>query len=466
MQIVSSRPRVVLATALSLGSLASLAVSAQNAGASGAGASRPDASYAGQTLTVLDGAPTGSDASQMQTYYNDIATLFKEKTGATLQWQYYSSPAQEVTTIETSTVSGSGPDVISYGTSFVGTLWATGDFAPLTTSDWKVLGGESSFIKADLYDSGVSPSKYIGVPNETNPYVLTYNTDIFKKAGISSPPKTWTQFVKDAQLIQRKDPGVDGVGIDPQDPYDPWKSIYFLNDQLGGGKPWEWINNAGTQVKLVTPTMEQAIQFYFGLVYKYHVAPTQSLTWTGAELASAFEQGKVGMKVIGGYGDLASSMGTPVQGKVGFALLPTVPYGMTSLPSGGVPIETETTGNYWAIPKYAASKESLALEFEALTVQPTIQLAQFKLLGWMPVDNAGIAAVERGNPVAKPFIDAEAAAIPTSIAPVWSYVETGVLTAVHNIGSNLATSGKWDESYAVSQLQQAQAAAQAHASSS
>jgi len=444
--------------ALTVGAVASVS------GVSAAAATHSPAatSYAGQTLTVLDGAPTGSDAAQTQAYYNDIARIFHERTGATLQWQYYSSPAQEVTTIETSTVSGSGPDVISYGTSFVGTLWATGDFAPLTQAQWNVLGGESSFIKADLFDSGVKPTDYIGVPNETNPYVLTYNTADFKRAGISAPPTTWTEFVQDAELIQKKIHGVYGAGIDPEDSYDPWKSIYFMNDQLGGGKPWAWINPAGTQVKIDTPTMIDALQFYFGLVYKYHVAPTQSLTWNGAELASAFEQNQVAMKVIGGYGDLASSIGTPVQGDVGFAPLPDIPYGMTSLPKNGIPIETETTGNFWAIPKYASSEENLALQFEKITVDPTIQLAQFKLLGWMPVNNAGVAAVERGNKVAVPFIDAESSAIPTSIAPVWSYVETGVLTAIHNTSSNLATSGSWSSSYAASQLQSAQAAAQAN----
>ena len=48
--------------------------------------------------------------------------------------------------------------------------------------------------------------------------------------------------------------------------------------------------------------------------------------------------------------------------------------------------------------------------------------------------------------------------------PVWSYVEPGVLSVMHNLGSYLATHGdKWNQSYADSQLQQAQAAAQAHA---
>ncbi|MDA8297509.1 MAG: extracellular solute-binding protein [Actinomycetota bacterium] len=445
---------------LSLGGIAVLAAACGGGGSTGATKSTtPAKSFAGQSLTVLDGAPTGADAHQMQQYYNDIARLFHKRTGATLHWDYYASPANEVTTVETSTVSGSGPDVISYGTSFVGTLWATGDFAPLSQKDWKVLGGQGSFIKADLFDSGVSPSKSIGVPNETNPFTLVYNTADFKKAGITSPPKTWTQLVNDAKQIQSKVPGVSGLGIDPSDPYDPWKSIYFLNLQMGGKK---WVSANAKQVRLDTPTMRQAVNFYFSLYSHFHIVPKQALGWNGAEMGSAFDANKVAMVIIGGYGYKAAAVGTPAQGHVGFALLPTIPYGHSTLPKGAQPIETETTGNYWAIPKYAAKKEQLALAFEKITLSRAIQLDQFKLLGWIPVNHAGVKAVESYSKTAVPFVKAESSALPTSVAPVWSYVETGMETAIGNIASHMATSGGWSSAYADQQLSTAQATAAAH----
>lgn len=423
------------------------------------------ASYAGQTLTVLDSTPAGADAKQTQAYYNYVAKQFKKATGATLKWQYYSSPDQEVQTIETSTISGSGPDVISYGTSFVGTLWATGDFTPLSKAEWGVLGGENSLIKADLFDSGVSPSTYIGIPNETNPFVMVYNTAMFKEAGISAPPKSWSALVADADKIQTKvGHGVYGLGIDPQDGFDPWKSVYFIDAQIGGGKPWQWINPKGTKVAIDNKDTENALKFYFSLEYKYHIVPPAALSWNGAEMASAFEQQKIAMVIIGGYGYTAAAQGTPVQGKVGYALLPTIPYGDTAMPSNGIPIETETTGNYWAIPNYASSERKLAILFDKVTLSPQVQLYQYKELGWIPVNKAGVKAVEAYSMTSVPFIKAEEAAIPTSLAPVWSYVETGMLTAIHNIGTNLAASkGKWNSKYADSQLAQANAAAQTHA---
>lgn len=414
-------------------------------------------SFAGKTLTVFDGAPTGANAKNTQAYYNDLSKAFHQATGAKLQWSYYSSPSQEVSKIETSTVSGSGPDVISYGTSFVGTLWATHDFPKLSSQDWAALGGRNSIIHADLYDSGVSPSKDIGIPNETNPFVLAYNKAYFKKAHISSPPKTWTQLVQDGQAIQKAVPGVAGVGMDPGDPYDPWKNVYFLTRQLGGQ---DFVAKNGKSTTIDSSYVQKAVQFYFSLEYKYHVVPHAALTWNSGEMDSAFLNGKVGMILLAAYGLPVS--GTKLQGNLGYALLPTVPYGMSKLPSGGVPIETETTGNYWAIPGYTGSLRPLALEFEKISISNAIQLKQFKLLGWMPVTYKAAKSVQSLDPSVKPFILAEERAIPTSTVPAWSYVETGIETALNNIGSNLARTGSWSSSYANSQLSTAQSAADAH----
>jgi multiple sugar transport system substrate-binding protein len=464
--------RQLLATGASVGALVSFV---GVGGVASAATSAHHGAFSGMTLTALDGAPTGADVKQTEEYYNYVAKVFKQQTGATLKWQYYSSPSQEVTDIETATVSGSGPDVISYGTSFVGTLWATGDFTPLSNADWNELGGKSSFMQSTFYDAGVGPTglditnvkaanKYIGVINEVNPFVLAYNTKDFKEAGIANPPKTWNQLVSDAQAIQSKVKGVYGVAIDPQDPYDPWKNDFFYDAQLGGGKPWEWVSPNGKAVNFNTPQMKKAVQFYFSLEDQFHVSPPQSLGWNGSEAAAAFEKGQVAMFILGSYGWEAAVKGTPVQNDLGFALLPTVPYGDSTMPMNGIPVETETTGNYFAIPKYVTGKlKDLAIQFDKVTVSPAVQLYQFKLNGDIPVNNAGIKAVEAYAPQSKVFVEAEEAAIPTSAAPVWSYVEPGVLTAMHNIGSYLATHGsKWDQSYADQQLAQANAAAQAH----
>ncbi|HET6190587.1 MAG TPA: extracellular solute-binding protein [Trebonia sp.] len=446
--------RRIITALFSVSALAAIAACGSSTAPSANGASG-NGSFAGQTLTVLDKAPAGAAAKPTEEYYNDLAALFHKETGATLQWQYYNTPAQEVSTVETSSVSGSGPDVIAYGNQFVGTLIATGQFPYITQQEWAELGGRNSFIQSNLDDSGNSPTQDIGVPSETNPFVLAYNTADFKKAGIASPPTTWNQFVADAQQIQKAIPGVSGVGIDPQDDYDIWKSVYYLDRELGGAN---WVGSDGKTINLDTPQMQQAVSFYFSLDYRFHIVPPQSLTWNAGDMDSAFTSGKVAMMIIAAYQPSLAD-GTPLQGHLGYALLPTVPYGDTSMPAGGVPIESETTGEHWAVPAYASSERALAFKFEALSLTPQIQLDQFKLLGWIPVNQAGIKAVEAYTSQADPFIKAAIAAYPAPNQPVWNYIETGSLTALHNIASNLATSnGKWSQANANSQLAQLQAA--------
>jgi multiple sugar transport system substrate-binding protein len=227
--------------------------------------------------------------------------------------------------------------------------------------------------------------------------------------------------------------------------------------QLGGAG---YVAPNGKSTLLDSPQVQQAASFYFSLEYKYHVAPAASLTWNSADMASAFVDNKVGMVLLASYG--VPVQGTKLQGHLGYALLPTIPYGLTTLPPHGQAIETIPTGEYWAIPKYAGSNRALALEFEKLSVSTAVQVQQYKLLGWMPVTYPGAEAVEKVAPSAKLFVTDEEKAIPNPKIPAWSYVESGVETAINNIASHLAQSGTYSASYASSQLGNAQSAADAH----
>lgn len=196
------RPTGVVGVAVAAGLL--LAACSGSGGSSGAGGSAtptPGQKFNGQTLTVFDGAPSGSQAQQTSEYYNYLSALFHKETGATLNWEYYTSGGEETTKIETSVVSGTGPDVFSYGSSFIGVIGATHNFVTLTSADWNYLGGRSSFVARQLEDSGYTPSTDLGIPYESIPFVIAYNKSLFEKTGISSPPTTWTEYITDAKKL-------------------------------------------------------------------------------------------------------------------------------------------------------------------------------------------------------------------------------------------------------------------------
>jgi multiple sugar transport system substrate-binding protein len=455
------RGRTVTAAVLAVG-LAGLGVAGcSSSSSSSSGSTGGSTNLSGQTLSVYTQAPYGTQLKQYQEYYNYIANSFHKATGSTIKWVYSSSAVTLTQELEQAAASGSGPDVWSIGSSFDGTATSLNDFHTFTSSEWDSLGGQSSYVQKQLTMSGPNNSSDIGIPFESIPFVLAYNTALFKKAGISSAPTTWTQFVTDAQAIQKADPNAAGAGFSPADPYGPWKPVWSYMEQDGG----DFLSGGGKTANLTSPQLQAALKFYFGLEDTYHVIPKTDLTWEGSQETSAFLAGKTGMMMDAAYSLAQEAQGTPVASDVAFAPMPNVPYGMSARPAGGQPAETIVSGNYYDIAKYY-NNVPLALKFIEVSTSSAAQLEQFKIMGWMPVTQAGVTEVESAYPATVPFIQAEENSTPTDYSAAWSYIETGVLAVIGHIAQQLATGGQYSDSYTLSQLQTENSVVQGHLSSS
>lgn len=445
------------AGALAIGLAAVVLAGCSSSSSGGTGGS---GSLSGQTLTVYTQAPFGTQLKQYQQYYSYIANAFHKATGSSVKWVYSSSAVTLAQELSQAAASGSGPDVWSIGSSFNGTASALKEFYTISPSQWSQFGGVSSFVSKQLTMSGPNPSAYIGVPFESIPFVLAYNKALFAKAHIAAPPTTWTQFVADAQAIQKTSPGVAGAGLSPADPFGPWKPVWSYMEQSGG----DFINKAGTTATLTSPQLQAALKFYFGLEDTYHVVPKADLTWEQSQETAAFLAGKTGMMLEAAYALKQQAQGTSVAGDVAFAPMPSVPYGMSARPAGGQPAESIVSGNYYDVAKYYGNLP-LALKFIQVSTSPAAQLEQFKIMGWMPVTQPGVSAVEQAYPDTVPFISAEENSTPTDYTPAWSYIETGVLAVIGHIAQQLATGQHYSDSYAMSQLQAENSVVQSHLSS-
>ena len=124
---------------------------------------------------------------------------------------------------------GGGPDVIEMGNTEMTKYMAAGAFAPLTKSSFD---NSSSWLKG-LAASGAFGGKTYGVPYYAGSRVVTYRTDLFKKAGISKLPATTSQYVSDAQKLLAKNPkkGFSPVYIAGTDWY---FAMSFVFDYGGG----------------------------------------------------------------------------------------------------------------------------------------------------------------------------------------------------------------------------------------
>ena len=100
------------------------------------------------------------------------------------------------------------PDVIEMGNTEMTAYMSSGAFADLSGS--KSQFPNSGSWLAGLAKSGMYGGKLYGVPYYAGSRVVTYRSDLFKKAGVTKPPTSIPQFTADLQKVARMEKGVKG----------------------------------------------------------------------------------------------------------------------------------------------------------------------------------------------------------------------------------------------------------------
>jgi len=123
---------------------------------------------------------------------------------------------------------GNGPDVVEMGDTETTKYMAAGAFAPLTKSQFD----NSATWLGSLAKSGTYSGKLYAVPYYAGSRVVTYRTDLFKKAGIKVPA-TLAQYQADAKKLLAKNnkKGFSPVYIAGTDWY---VAMSFVFDYGGG----------------------------------------------------------------------------------------------------------------------------------------------------------------------------------------------------------------------------------------
>src|SRR6185436_19803271 len=161
----------------------------------------------------------------------DISAKFKAQTGADVKFETFASANDELTKIQTSVVAGSGPDVYSVGTTFTPTAYSTGAFVKLGDEEWKKIGGKDKFNPATLGISGPDEQNQVGIPWVSRPFVMAYNTELLKAAGIDKPATTWDELTQQAKQLTKGDQY--GLAVAYKDNFDPWKFVWGMAAQAG-----------------------------------------------------------------------------------------------------------------------------------------------------------------------------------------------------------------------------------------
>lgn len=394
-------------------------------------------SFTGQTLTLAVGPLTDNTAGYTK-YYQDLVTAFHKATGATLKIEYTeTNESVENQMIDRAAVSRSGPDMIYLGVTTFPTAYYSKGFASLTASDWQAVGGQGQFYPNSLKLSGPKADDLVGVPLYNVPDAMVYNTSLFKKAGIKSPPKTWNDFIADAEKINDPAHGVYGTGMDPADSTDPWKTLWFMSKQLGS----DYVSKDDKTATINSPAVQSATSFWFDWNTKFHIVDPDSLTWQAPNMEAAFAKGKIGELIVQKASDIPLYEAGAVGKNFAFAPTPSIPYGMSSMPPGGTAPGTFTSADGIVIAKYAP--KPLAVQFVKVALSTPIQVDQYKLTGELPVTKAAGSKVEALDPVDnKQFIASLQTQEPTPFVAAWGTVEEAMASVSSQLAAKVASGGQ------------------------
>lgn len=390
-----------------------------------------------QTLEVYVSAQ-GQFPEEQQAWFKSTADKFKAQTGATITWETFASASDEQTKIQTSVVSGEGPDVYGLGTTFTPTAYSTNAFVKLGDAEWQKIGGKDKFVPSSLGISGPDESNQIGIPFVSRPFVMIYNKDLLKKAGIDKPATSWDELAAQAKKMTTGDEY--GLAVAYKDNFDPWKFIWGMSIQAGN----PLID--GKTAKLDDPTVTKAYDTYFGWLTKDKIVDPASVGWNNSQAIAAFAKGKTG------YMAMTSSLASltldksEMKGKYGFALLPMIPPGATSRPSNGVEAASILSGDNLVVADYSKNKD-LAFEFVKMITEKDAQLDYYKTFGNLPT-NSEAADSLKSDPNLAVTLESLDKSVATPFTGAWSDVQLALTNVVVQSIPDLASGSVSDANLA------------------
>jgi len=388
---------------------------------SGASAGSGGAGGGGGAKLSVYVSEQGSFPKEQKAWFARIQQKFQAKTGHGVQFETYNSGTQEQQKIQTSVVSGTGPDVYEIGTTFTPTAFATKSFVSLDDARWQKVGGKSRFTPATLAMSGPSPDQQIAVPFSSIPFVMVYNTEMFRSAGIAAPPKTWDELIADGKKLTRG--GVHGLGMDYKDAFSPWKYIWMFANQYGNPLV------AGTDVTVDDPAVLRAYEAYFGFLTRDHIVPPEAINWTASDNVAAFASGKVAMTAMSSSQVLPTLAASPVKNSFALTPMPQVPPGETARPADGIPATTIVSGQSLVVADYSKNQD-LAFQYVDLITSDEEQEHFSQVFGVLPTNAKAAASIAAANKNFAPVLAAGRSARPTPFTGAWSQVQLGLVNIV------------------------------------
>ncbi len=292
-----NRVATVAALALTLGALVVGCGGGSSGGSSGGSGSSNGAKSSGGTSTapVTLKVWVGWSQRELSVFKGVVADYSKLHPNVTVDVTGGINDNKIVAAIR----AGSPPDVVSSFNSYnVGVYCGTGGWIDLSPFLKKDGISTTEFPAATNYYTQYGGKK-CALPLLADTYGLYYNKVLFKKAGISSPPKTMSELLADAKKLTIKNPdgSLKQVGIDPFIGF--YENVPERWIQSYGGK---YIDQQGHAILSKQPAWPKWLNWQKSLIdwYGYkNLVRFQSGLGDEFSASNAFEVGKVAMNLDG-----------------------------------------------------------------------------------------------------------------------------------------------------------------------
>ncbi|BCW09207.1 sugar ABC transporter substrate-binding protein [Arthrobacter sp. StoSoilB3] len=404
----------------------------------------------GKKLNILTGV-NNQYPEQQKEWFKDIAAKFKAKTGADVEFETFASANDELTRIQTSVVSGQGPDVYSLGTTFTPTAYATKAFVTLSEDDWKKVGGKDRFNPAALGISGPDSEHQAGIPFVSRPFVMAYNKDLLAAAGIEKPATTWDELAEQAKKMTNAGTGTYGLATGYKDNFDPWKFIWAMSVQAGNPLV------DGDKLKMDDPTVKKAYETYFGWLTKDKVVDPAAIGWSNSNAVAAFASGKAGYLMMTTSSSIPTLDKSAIAGKYAYSIMPTTAPGESSPKGDGDKAASILSGDNVVVADYSQQKD-LAFAYIELITSKEEQLNYQKIFGELPANAEALASLT--DPKLQPIADAASKSKATPFTGAWGDIQLGLLNVTVQSIPDLAK-GSVDNGALETRLKDAQSKGQA-----
>jgi len=148
---------------------------------------------------------------------------------------------------------------------------------------------------SDFTQSGLSTMSYqdklYGLPFQYHTPVIFYRTDLFEKAGITAPPKTWDEYRDYAKRLNDPANGIYGTCLEAKAVPEP--ATHFLDKILQAGA--NYMDPDTGKATFDSQGVRDALNYYLNIQNEDKTSPEGALGYENGDVYNLFLEGKVAM---------------------------------------------------------------------------------------------------------------------------------------------------------------------------